>query len=49
MVQNCQKINVHVVNTDKNYMLRPTLMLMESIKKQTNQCAQYKLKIVYKK
>ena len=29
-------------------MLRPTWMLMDSMRKQTDQCAQYKLNIVYK-
>ena len=30
------------------YMMRPTWMFMDSIRKQIYQCAQYKLKIVYK-
>ena len=46
-MQTCRSINVHVVNTDNN-MLRPTWMFMDSMRKQTHQCAQYKLKIVYK-
>ena len=29
-------------------MLRPTIMFMDCIRKQTNQCAQNKLNIVYK-
>ena len=47
MVQTCRNINVHVVNAD-SYMLRPTRMFMDCIRKQTHQCAQYKLIIVYK-
>ena len=29
-------------------MLTPTIMFMDCIRKQTHQCAQYKLNIVYK-
>ena len=44
---NLLKHNVHVVNTDIG-MFRPTWMFMDCIRKQTHQCAQHKLKIVYK-
>ena len=47
MVQICRNISVHVVNTD-SYMLKPTWMFLDCIRKQTYQCAQYKVKIVYK-
>ena len=43
MVQNCLSINVHVVNTD-NIMLGTTSMFMDCLRKQSHQCAQYKLK-----
>ena len=36
-------MNVHVVNTD-SYMLGPTSMFMDCLRKKTYQCAQYKLK-----
>ena len=56
MVQTCWNINVYVVNTDiyiyiillKYIMLKPTWMFMDSMRKQTYQSAQYKLKIVIK-
>ena len=47
MVPACRKINVHVVNTDI-CMLKSTRVFMENMRKQTHQCAKYKLKIVYK-
>ena len=46
-MQTFQNINEHVVNT-ASYMLGPTSMSMDCLRKQTHQCAQYKLKIVYK-
>ena len=48
MVQTFRNINVHVVNTD-SYMLRPTSMFLDCLRKQTQQCVQYKLEIVYNK
>ena len=47
MVQTCRNIHVYVVNT-ASYMLGPTSLFMDCSRKQTHQCAQYKLKIVYK-
>ena len=39
MVQTCQNINAHEVNT-ASYMLGPTSMFMDCLRKQTHQCAQ---------
>ena len=50
MVQTCQNINVHVVNTD-TYMNSPIVdirVLMDIMRKHTYQCAHYKLKNCYK-
>ena len=46
MVQTCRSINVHEVNTD-SCMLRPNSMFMDCRRKQTHQCALYKVKIIY--
>ena len=43
MVQTCRSINVHVVNT-ASYMVGPTSMFMDCLRKQTHQCVQYKQK-----
>ena len=39
MEQTCRSINVHVVNTN-SYMLGPTSMFMDCLRKQTHQCTQ---------
>ena len=46
MVQTCRSINVHVVNTDICWDLHECLM--DCIRKQTHQCAEYKLKLFTK-
>ena len=47
IVHTNQTINVLVVNT-ASYMLGHISMFMDCLRKQTHQCAQYKLQIAYK-